>query len=277
LASASTRCPADCEAGIIPLLTQTICQTNGNSTTMDMNALDQYVKVVLVETSHPGNIGAAARAMKNMGLSRLVLVSPENFPNEKAVFRAASAADLLPMAEVYGSLDEAIADCSLVVGTSARERRIPWPVVDPRQAAQEISKVVNQKQSVAILFGRESKGLKNEELHQCHLHLNIPTSDVYSSLNLAMAVQVVAYELRLLNHDAIEPTEIWDQPLATSEELDHLFDHLETTLTEVKFHDPDNPRQLMTRLRRLFLRARPDQMEVNILRGFLKAVNQLSR
>jgi tRNA (cytidine32/uridine32-2'-O)-methyltransferase len=244
---------------------------------MDMNALDQYVKVVLVETSHPGNIGAAARAMKNMGLSRLVLVSPEDFPNEKAVFRAASAADLLASVEVYETLDDAIADCSLVVGTSARERRIPWPVVDPRQAAQEIGKVVNQKQGVAILFGRESKGLKNEELHQCHLHLNIPTSEVYSSLNLAMAVQVVAYELRLLNHDAIEPTEVWDQPLATSEELNHLFDHLETTLTEVKFHDPDNPRQLMTRLRRLFLRARPDQMEVNILRGFLKAVNQLSR
>lgn len=244
---------------------------------MDMSVLDQQVKIVLVETSHPGNIGAAARAMKNMGLSQLVLVSPEDFPNEKAVFRAASAADVVASAQVCHSLEEAIADCVLVVGTSARERRIPWPVVDPRQAAQEISKVAGKNQKVAILFGRESKGLKNEELHQCHLHLNIPTSDAYSSLNLAMAVQVVAYELRLLNHEAIEPTEFWDQPLATSEELDHLFEHLEKTLIEVGFHDPENPRQLMTRLRRLFLRARPDQMEVNMFRGFLKSVNQLRR
>ena len=244
---------------------------------MNNEQLSSHVSVVLVETSHPGNIGAAARAMKNMGLSRLKLVNPEDFPHEKAIFRAASAADVVENAEIYHQLKDAIDDAGLVIGTSARGRRIPWPVVDPKQAAQEVLNVVARPQPVAILFGRESKGLTNEELQQCHLHLHIPTSEVYSSLNLAMAVQVVAYELRLLSHDAVAPTEGWDQPHATQAELEHLFKHLERTLTDVGFHDPSNPRQLLTRLRRLFLRAKLDQMEVNILRGFLKAVNQSSR
>ena len=244
---------------------------------MDIEQINANVSVVLVETSHPGNIGAAARAMKNMGLSKLKLVRPEEFPHEKAIFRAASAADVVESAETYDRLEDAIGDAALVIGTSARGRRIPWPVVDPKQAAQEVLNVVARPQPVAILFGRESKGLTNEELQQCHLHLHIPTSEVYSSLNLAMAVQVVAYELRLLSHEAVAPTADWDQPIATQSELDHLFAHLEETLTDVGFHDPSNPRQLLTRLRRLFLRARPDQMEINILRGFLKAVNQSAR
>ena len=244
---------------------------------MDNEQLSSNVSVVLVETSHPGNVGAAARAMKNMGLSRLKLVNPEDFPHEKAIFRAASASDVVENAEIYDQLEDAIDDAALVIGTSARGRRIPWPVVDPKQAAQEVLNVVARPQPVAILFGRESKGLTNEELQQCHLHLHIPTSEVYSSLNLAMAVQVVAYELRLLSHEAVAPTEDWDQPIATQAQLEHLFKHLERTLTEVGFHDPSNPRQLLTRLRRLFLRAKLDQMEVNILRGFLKAVNQSSR
>jgi tRNA (cytidine32/uridine32-2'-O)-methyltransferase len=239
---------------------------------MDIEQINANVSVVLVETSHPGNIGAAARAMKNMGLSKLKLVRPEEFPHEKAIFRAASAADVVESAETYDRLEDAIGEAALVIGTSARGRRIPWPVVDPKQAAQEVLNVVAKPQPVAILFGRESKGLTNEELQQCHLHLHIPTSEVYSSLNLAMAVQVVAYELRLLSHEAVAPTADWDQPIATQSELD-----LEKTLTNVGFHDPSNPRQLLTRLRRLFLRARPDQMEVNILRGFLKAVNQSAR
>ena len=244
---------------------------------MDNEQLSSNVSVVLVETSHPGNVGAAARAMKNMGLSRLKLVNPEDFPHEKAIFRAASASDVVENAEIYDQLEDAIDDAALVIGTSARGRRIPWPVVDPKQAAQEVLNVVARPQPVAILFGRESKGLTNEELQQCHLHLHIPSSEVYSSLNLAMAVQVVAYELRLLSHEAVAPTEDWDQPIATQAELEHLFKHLERTLTDVGFHDPSNPRQLLTRLRRLFLRAKLDQMEVNILRGFLKAVNQSSR
>jgi len=233
------------------------------------------IRIVLVEPSHPGNIGAAARAMKNMGLSRLYLVNPVDFPHEKAIFRAASASDVVENAVVCANLAEVIGPCHLILGTSARQRRIPWPLVTPREGAQQIVAQHGAEGDIAIVFGRESKGLKNEELQQCQLHVNIPTSDAYSSLNLAMAVQVVAYELFCAT--AVLPEEkVWDHPPATNAELEHFFKHLEDTLAEVGFHDPENPRQLMTRLRRLFLRISPDQMEVSILRGFLKAVNAIS-
>ena len=212
------------------------------------------VKVILVETSHPGNIGAAARAMKNMGLTELVLVNPLDFPNMQAVFRSASAGDVVRDAQVVGSVEEAIADCQLVIGTSARERRIPW---------------------------RESRGLKNEELQQCQFHVNIPTGEAYSSLNLAMAVQVICYEVLQAkladSHDAGNAEQQWDLPFADSAAVEYFYDHLETTLIQVGFHDPDNPRQLMTRLRRLFNRVRIDSMEINILRGFLTAINRLGK
>lgn len=234
------------------------------------------VRIVLVETSHPGNIGAAARAMKNMGLDRLYLVQPVDYPNEKAVFRSASASDVLDQVVVCASLQEAISDCSLVLGTSARQRRIPWPLVTPKEAAIKITEHGAGAGDIAIVFGRESKGLKNEELQQCQYHVNIPTSEAYSSLNLAMAVQVLSYELFCAS-EAATPERVWDQLPATNTDLEHFFGHLETTLAEVGFHDPDNPRQLLTRLRRLFLRIEPDQMEISILRGFLKAVNDATR
>jgi tRNA (cytidine32/uridine32-2'-O)-methyltransferase len=221
------------------------------------------VRIVLVETSHPGNIGAAARAMKNMGLDRLYLVQPLDYPNEKAVFRAASASDVLEQVVVCANLQEAISDCSLVLGTS-------------KEAAIKITEHGAAAGDIAIVFGRESKGLKNEELQQCQYHVNIPTSDAYSSLNLAMAVQVLSYELFCASQAGSEER-IWDQLPATNTDLEHFFAHLEGTLAEVGFHDPDNPRQLLTRLRRLFLRIEPDQMEISILRGFLKAVNDTAR
>lgn len=229
------------------------------------------IRIVLVNTSHPGNIGGVARAMKNMGLSRLYLVDPRQYPHEQASWRAASATDVLDGAVVTASLDEAIGDCQFVVGTSARERRIPWPLLDPRRSATKIAKVSTREQ-VAVLFGREDRGLTNEELKQCNLHLNIPTSDQYSSLNLAMAVQIVCYELRLLlDSDRLPQSEDqeWDAPFSTLENMERFYAHLEQTLTDIEFLDPAAPRQLMARLRRLFSRVRLDEMELNILRGIL--------
>lgn len=233
------------------------------------------VRVVLVETSHPGNIGASARAMKNMGLTELVLVNPRDFPNEKAVFRAAGADDVVKGVGIVDTVDEAVADCQLVIGTSARDRRIPWPMLSPTECGQKVFAESAAGNRVALLFGREDRGLKNEELHKCHHHVNIPTGEAYSSLNLAMAVQVICYEILQARLAGKLPEPEWDQPLAEADAMEHFFEHLERTLIQVDFHDPDNPRQLMTRIRRMFNRIRPDQMELNILRGFLSAINKL--
>ena len=254
--------------------------------TFDLPARD-YVRVVMVETSHSGNIGAVARAMKNMGLGNLWLVNPSSFPDEASYARSSGASDVLDHARVVSSLDEAIEDCVLVMGTSARGRKVPWPVMSPADAARQVGEYRGRGE-VALVFGRESNGLSNEELQRCHVHIHIPSNPDYSSLNVAMAVQVMCYEVRmeylrgLENSDrnpqlkAINSPEDpgWDVPPATVAELEGFFAHLETTLSEIDFHRRDNPRQLMTRLRRLYQRARPDQMEVNILRGILTAVQK---
>lgn len=233
----------------------------------------ENIRIVLVETSHPGNIGAVARAMKNMGLRNLYLVNPKNFPAKDALMRAVGAADILDNAQVCNDVATAIGDARLVLGASARDRRIPWPVHDPRAAADQTINEAAQHE-VAILFGREDRGLKNEELQQCHLHINIPTDEAYSSLNLAMAVQVVCYELRmawLAVKDSKTDIQQWDAPLANAADAERFFRHLEQTLVTLDFLKPSAPRQLMTRLRRLFNRIRMDEMELNILRGILTA------
>ncbi len=245
-----------------------------------MNEANRFAKlrIVLVETSHPGNIGAAARAMKNMGVTRLYLVSPKDFPSDQAKHRAVSAADVIEEAVVVPDVQTAIADCSLVIGTSARDRRIPWPMLDPKGCGQTINQHVSGDKAgeAAILFGREDRGLTNDELQQCNYHVNIPTGEAYSSLNLAMAVQVICYEILQAQLGEFPPAaRDWDMQFARAGEMEHFFVHLEETLIEIGFHDPENPRQLMTRLRRMFGRIRPDQMELNILRGFLAAVNKL--
>ncbi len=237
------------------------------------------IRIVLVHTSHPGNIGGVARAMKNMGLHRLYLVAPTNFPNEQANRRAVSADDLLERATVTDTLEEAIGDCQFVVGTSARERRIPWPLLDARQCAARVADASAAEQ-VAVVFGREDRGLTNEELKQCNLHLNIPTSSDYSSLNLAMAVQIVAYELCMLQAVPEKPaleTENWDTPFASRENMERYYAHLEETLIDIEFLDPAAPRQLMSRLRRLYGRVRLDEMELNILRGILTETQKTVR
>lgn len=248
----------------------------------------QGLRVVLVETSHPGNIGAVARAMKNMGVTELVLVRPEAFPHEKAFARSSGASDLLEgAATVVDTLEEAISDCVEVIGASARSRSLTWPVLNPRDCARQVCGRLQQG-TVALVFGREDNGLSNEELQRCHYHVQIPSNPDFSSLNLAMAVQVMTYEIRMhtlfsggevddewaSTHDPSEAG--WEERAATVQETENFLEHLERTLTTTGFHNPERPRQLMVRMRRLFQRAHPDQMEINILRGILTSVDRLA-
>ena len=235
----------------------------------------ENIRVVLVNTSHPGNIGATARAMKNMGLSQLFLVAPKEFPSERAVWRAANALDVLDKAVVVDSLEQAVADCGLIVGTSARERTIPWPLLNPRECGAR-TWLESGHHPVALVFGREDRGLTNEELQQCTYHVHIPANPEYSSLNLAAAVQVISYEVRMASlaneTGELPPLENWDLPPAKKHDLDLYFEHLEQTLVDIGFYKRETPRQTMTRLRRLFGRIRLDEMELSILRGVLTGV-----
>jgi len=233
----------------------------------------ERIRIVLVNTSHPGNIGSVARAMKTMGLSELYLVSPEQFPHPKAIEMASGASDVLDQAVVVETLDDAIADCHLVIGTSARMRTIPWPLFSPREMIEKIKQEPASSQ-IAFLFGREQSGLTNRELQRCHLHTQIPANPHYSSLNIAAAVQVIAYEIRVASLDQTSLQDEWDYRLATADEMEKFFTHLQEVLIEVDFLKMNAPRKLMTRLRRLFFRARPDVMEMNILRGMLTAVQE---
>ena len=231
------------------------------------------IRIVLVGTTHPGNIGACARAMKNMGLSDLALVAPEKFPHKDATARASGAVDILENATVVDSLDEAIKDCVFTAGASARSRTINWPCMEPRECA---TKLLDKSQAgpVAAVFGPEKYGLTNAQLDLCDTLLTIPTNPDFSSLNLGMAVQILTYELRAAGVDRNLPNYEADAALATSADMEHFYAHLEDVLTELRFLDPGNPRHLMRRLRRLFIRANPDQNEVNILRGILTAVDK---
>ena len=233
------------------------------------------IKIVLVNTSHPGNIGSAARAMKTMGLTELVLVAPLDFPNPKAQALASNAAEVVDNAKVVATLDEAIAGCHLVVGTSTRNRTIPWPLLTPRAFAEKIKAEPETK--VAILFGREQSGLTNEELHRCHFHIQIPSNPDYSSLNIAAAVQVIAYELWVAHLSPATDIKEWDFPWADAAEMEGFFAHMEKVLIQLDFLKIETPRQLMPRLRRLFNRARLDEMEVNIMRGILGAFEKVTQ
>jgi tRNA (cytidine32/uridine32-2'-O)-methyltransferase len=240
-----------------------------------MTALE-HVRIVLVETSHPGNIGGAARAMKTMGLQQLWLVRPSRYPDPQAEWRAAGALDVLDAAKVVDSLDAAVGDCALVIGTSTRARRIPWPQLTAREAGQKLHGE-STRQPIAVLFGREASGLTNEELQRCHAHLQIPANPAYPSLNLAMAVQVVCYELFQGTLDPTVDVPLTDRDAASVASVENLFTHLEDVLVRVEFLDRDNPGQVMTRLRRLFTRARLDVTEVNMLRGALTEIQRSLR
>ncbi len=237
-----------------------------------MEALSR-IRVVLVEPTHPGNVGAAARAMRTMGLERLVLVAPRDFPSEEAWARASGAEEVLERARVVATLDEALAGCGLAVGTSARPRSLAWPERAPRAAAAEAVAAAAAGTEVAFVFGRERTGLTNAELDRCQALLTIPTVPDFRSLNVAAAVQVVAYELHLAASGA-PPPRAPAEPPATADELEAFYGHLERVMVRVGFLDPENPRRLMRRMRRLFARARPERTELNILRGVLTAVER---
>ena len=232
------------------------------------------VKVVLVGTTHPGNIGAAARAIKNMGIFNLALVKPKEFPSDIAIYRSKAAKDILENAEMYESLEDAIAGCKLVVGTSARARSVPWPVFNPRDAAEEMRKISKQG-NVAIVFGREDRGLTNDELGLCNFHVHIPSDPKYSSLNLSQAVQILAYEIRLAySRDEVISEVKWDVDLANNEQTERLIDHMEELMQDVEFYDVENPRKLLLRVRRFFKRSKIDVMEANIFRGLFSAIQK---
>jgi TrmH family RNA methyltransferase len=231
--------------------------------------LAQRTRIVLVRTSHPGNIGGAARAMKTMGLERLYLVAPLKYPHADATARASGADDLLSRARVCDTLEEAIGDCTLVIGASARQRTLPWPLLDARSAAQRIAESPGE---AAVIFGAEQSGLDNRDLERCGALLRIPTNADYGSLNLAAAVQIVTYELRMAAR--AETPEASETPLATAAELEYFYEHLQRVMEAMDFLDPGNPKHLMRRMRRLFNRARLDQNELNILRGLLAAYDK---
>ena len=234
------------------------------------------IKIVLVGTTHPGNIGAAARAIKTMGLINLDLVCPKEFPSNEATYRSKAAKDILEKASVYETLLESVSDCEVVIGTSARNRKVPWPVLNPKNASIEINKAVKNSSKVAIVFGREDRGLTNEELGLCNLHVHIPTDEEYSSLNLAQAVQIITYEIRMsfMSKENLENNQEWDVDLATSEQTERLIEHMDELMKEVEFYDTENPRKLLMRVRRLFKRSRIDVMEANIFRGLFSAIQK---
>ena len=266
-----------------------------NSSNRHSPALNR-IRIVMVNTTLPANIGAAARAMKTMGLSNLTLVNPKIFPSPDATALAAGAADILDQVTLVNTLEEAIADCTLVFGTSARSRTIPWPLLDVRSATKlAIDETANGE--IAIVFGREDRGLTNEELAQAQFHLTIPVNEEYGVLNVAAAIQVVCYELRMnallqqdqtierkLTHE--KPTEQqmpligymqWDEPLADQAMMQQFYPHLEAMLADIDFIDPKNPRLLPLRLRRMFGRVRLDRMEYNLLRGIFGRVQALTK
>jgi tRNA (cytidine32/uridine32-2'-O)-methyltransferase len=254
-----------------------------------VNGLLDRIVVVLMRTTHSGNIGAVARACKTMGITKLRLVNPVADINQEAMQRASGADDVLRAAQVFETLEGALADSILVLGASARSRKMTWPVGHPRDLAELavkelLSPALASEAKVVLLFGQEASGLSNEELQRCNYHACIPANPEYSSLNLAMAVQVMAYEVRmaaLLSCDtsAVQISAVlspeddgWDDSLASGAQVDGLLSHIEETLIGVDYFDPNNPGTLMSRIKRLLLRSKLDKMEVNILRGVCKAV-----
>lgn len=245
------------------------------------------IRIVMINTSDSGNTGAAARALKTMGFSRLYLVDPQDYPSQKATSRASGASDVLHQAVVTETFAEAVADCHLVVGTSARIRSMPIPMLNPRSLAQLVVDEPDTSE-IAIVFGRENSGLNNDELLACHYHVSIPGNPDYCVLNVASAVQLICYELRMslvgtLAQESMQISDTsmvlsrteWDEPLSTKQEMDGFFDHLEAAMVKLRFYDPDNPRQILNRLRRLYSRTRLDRSEMNLMRGILTRIERV--
>ncbi len=247
------------------------------SAAADRDVADR-IRFVLVRTSHPGNIGAAARAIRTMGLRRLSLVAPHAFPHAEAVALAAGADDVLESAPIAPDLSTAIADCQLLLGATARRRDVPMEEIDAREAAARALAAAREGREVALVFGNERTGLENDEIKRSHAAVLIPSDPAFPSLNLAQAVQVLAYEVRMamLAGAAPLPAQKSDPP-ASSAELEAFFEHLERTLDAIDFHKGRSPRTIMLRLRRLYLRAQPDQRELRVLHGILTDSERIAR
>ena len=241
------------------------------------------IRIVMVNTSHPGNIGAAARAMKNMGLEKLYLVEPKDYPSLEAISRSVGAVNILDEAVVVDDLDQALSGCVWVAGTSARLRTIEWPILEPRDCVQKALEYLDRGgdendggEEIAIVFGRENSGLTNEELEKCNVLLHIPTNPDFSSLNIAAAVQVVCYEFRLaLNNEKVKASKgnkhRFDV-LADAAKMESMYNHLFESLDHLEFFGDHNPDVVMRRLKGLFNRASTTKREVSIIRGICSAM-----
>jgi tRNA/rRNA methyltransferase len=231
------------------------------------------IRIVLCQTSHPGNIGSTARAMKTMGLSRLYLVNPKYFPDGQAKSLAVNATDVLDAAVVVASLDDAIADCQFVIGVSGKERSLSQQVMTVREAAHEVRSIASQQQ-IALVFGTEMSGLTNAEADRCQVLATIPANPEYTSLNLAQAVQIMCYEVRMAITEGMLHYDEKPVELASQDDLERFYTHLEEVLTQIGYINPRAPKKLFERLRRLYARTRLEKEEVNLLRGILTLTQQ---
>lgn len=258
----------------------------------DMQSVFDNVKVVMVNPSHGGNIGAAARAIKTMGIKQLVVVNPDHYPSELAEARASGALDVLESIQIVETFEEAIKDCRLVIGTSGRMRRIPWPLMDSRTCGDVVAREAPQGE-VALVFGREARGLTNDELHQCHYHVQIPGNPEYCVLNIAAAIQVIVYEVRMgalalygeqsSKDDSNDEPSLpmnwvkWDAEAAPHGAVDKAVEHLLKVLEQAEYFDPNEPRQTPARIKRMSHRMRLDSAEVQMMRGMLSAIERKLR
>jgi|TARA_X000000950_G_scaffold248557_1_gene307710 tRNA (cytidine32/uridine32-2'-O)-methyltransferase len=236
-------------------------------------SFSNLINIVLIETSHPGNIGSVARAMKTMGLKNLLLINPRKFPSGDANALSGNAIDILEKAKVYKNLKDAIKDSTFVYATSARVRTIQWPTKNAQDAAEEIVKQVSANKKISIIFGREDRGLTNEELQIANTHIEIPANPEYPVLNIAMSAQIISYEILKASIDTTARD--WhDYPEVDSENLQMLIDHFIETATDIDVINPDNPKKIISRIKRMFTRLHPDEMETNFLRGFLSGIKK---
>ena len=239
-------------------------------------SLNKQVKIILIETSNSGNIGSVLRAMKTMGFKNLCLVNPKKFPSDEVKALAANAKDMIDDVVVVDTLDKALSDIDFVVGTSSRIRKVPWPNEPLNTVAPQINKIIESTTNVGILFGREDRGLTNDELQRCNLHMHIPANEEYPVLNLAMAVQVVCYQIYIdsLSKKSLVKNDNWDVPKANSNHVKRLIEHFISVAEELEVFNKGNPRQIGARIKRMFTRIGLDEMEVNFLRGFLAATEE---
>ena len=238
-----------------------------------MGMQSNLINIVLVDTIHPGNIGSVARAMKTMGLSRLSLVNPRIFPSDDAIALSGNATDVLKNAKIYKNIREAIKDSTFVYATSSRDRSIQWPIKDAASAAKDIHAEVNNNKEISIIFGKEDRGLTNDELENANRLIEIPANPIYPVLNLAMSVQIISYEIFKSSSD-IKLKEWRDYPEVNSEQLQMLIDHFIETAIDIDVIDPDNPKKIISRIKRMFTRLQPDEMEASFMRGFLSGIKK---